>query len=792
MKNIKSLLTKRLFIGAGCIFILLIGVLLVVPLFVDVDHYRPQLEQMVNSKINGKLSLGRLRLTLLGKVAVTIDKAHLQDLSQKNLVSVENAELSLPLLTLLKGKPALRVSLSQPEVSLERSEKGQWNTLSLLKASVSESDKKKEESKESKGEQKLPSWVESAQIQIDVRKAEVKITDRKSQVQLDLSHLDLETGELSLTEFPEFELRANLDTQMEGRGEVKGPFEVKSHKQNDFITFEMDLGRLKVAWGKAFRKTDKIPMRLSFQVVKKQPGLQVRNGKFVLHSAQIEFSGESDLSASEGTSLQVQVPSVQLADFTDLVPGLEKETLQGELQGNLKITGSIDQPKVEAEASLKEVKLRKDYFKHDLIVDGELKLSNRSIEKLDLGLRAPAFDLRFSSRVDTFEAPRVTMKVESDELDLDELIDWEKFRKVSVVKTDQKPDSANHSEKMAVNPVPVTDYDSLVGLLSSYPICKKASGEVRLSGKALRIYKVEFKPIKGRFALRELKLSGGFEEAQLWSGKLGLTGALDLNGALPQYQFEANYQNLNLQDAVASQMELFKNTVTGLMSGEVKGMGSSFNPVLAKKNLNANGQLKVVQTHLSTIDINRMVSEGLREMLNQIGSKVPLLKGKELKLDPVSSDFKQITATFRLKDGEFTSSDFYAQAVPEKGLDLRGDTRIGLIDYSLNGNWEVSDPYNLLKAKEVSFEEGGIRFESVLIESGKPFRFPIRMSGTLLAPRYDYTAIPEMLGEIVLNNIQLAAKQKASQELKKKAQEQIKKFSDQAPAPVKDLLKGLF
>ena len=58
----------------GIALIILLGIFsataLLLPLFINVDKYRPQIVEMANQKINGTLEVGKLSLSLWGQVRI--------------------------------------------------------------------------------------------------------------------------------------------------------------------------------------------------------------------------------------------------------------------------------------------------------------------------------------------------------------------------------------------------------------------------------------------------------------------------------------------------------------------------------------------------------------------------------------------------------------------------------------------------------------------------------------------------------------------------------------------------
>src|SRR5688500_4299000 len=76
-------------IGAAVVAAIFLLIVIIVPLLIDIDQYRPEIEQAANDRLNGHLSLGRLSLSLWGKVEVGIDRIELSDLQGNKVMAVE-------------------------------------------------------------------------------------------------------------------------------------------------------------------------------------------------------------------------------------------------------------------------------------------------------------------------------------------------------------------------------------------------------------------------------------------------------------------------------------------------------------------------------------------------------------------------------------------------------------------------------------------------------------------------------------------------------------------------------
>ncbi len=251
--------------------------------------------------------------------------------------------------------------------------------------------------------------------------------------------------------------------------------------------------------------------------------------------------------------------------------------------------------------------------------------------------------------------------------------------------------------------------------------------------------------------------------------------ALQMQPKTPTYRFSADVTGMDLQQAVASQFQLFKNTIWGKADFKMEGTGASFNPEPAKGNLNAKGHLKVANATLATIDVGKMAMDAVNKSIDDLAAKYPQLKGKTLKpTGNTEAKYKEIASDFTISEAEsFNSPNFTATAEPNRGFDFKGTTIVGLKDYGLNANWEVSDTYNILQAKSLNVDIAGTTVPHILTEGNSGIKFPIRIGGTCFAPVPNYGAVPEALAKVALANISQAAQARLKTEAQNQAQKAV-------------------
>ena len=126
---------RKLLIGAGIIVGVVLVVIVGAAAFLDVNQFRPVLEQQIKSAVGRDVTIGRIKLALLsGSVAVeNVSIADDPAFSAAPFVTAKSLKAGVELMPLIFSK-SLHVEsfvLEEPSVSLIRSTSGTWNFSSL-------------------------------------------------------------------------------------------------------------------------------------------------------------------------------------------------------------------------------------------------------------------------------------------------------------------------------------------------------------------------------------------------------------------------------------------------------------------------------------------------------------------------------------------------------------------------------------------------------------------------------------------------------------------------------------
>ena len=125
---------KWIYIGGGVVAVLLL-VIVLVPLLLDANQYRPRIEAMLDSALNRKVNIGNIRLSILSG-GVAVDNISITDdpaFGKGAFLEAKGLTVGVELIPLIFSH-ALNVTgitIDQPQVALLRSHAGEWNFSTL-------------------------------------------------------------------------------------------------------------------------------------------------------------------------------------------------------------------------------------------------------------------------------------------------------------------------------------------------------------------------------------------------------------------------------------------------------------------------------------------------------------------------------------------------------------------------------------------------------------------------------------------------------------------------------------
>jgi AsmA-like C-terminal region len=712
---------KKVVIAVAAIFGIVVLGVASIPLWFNIDSYRPQIVSSAEPFLNGKLVLGKLSLSVWGKFHVGVEGVEVQDTRGEKILKAGAVSAELPLDSIFFSSPSLKIVAEQPEIFVRKDPQGKLNLMSLIKtSSVKETtpptEAPKYRAESTKSSASLPALIKNASVSFFLKQAHFSYLDNAAKTQFEMKNLNIEMEHLSLSHPSQIKIGANLDTKMGSDFSLKGPLVVDLTTQFESgadsqltgtITVNSNLDQLEIFVGKEVKKAKGVPGKLAATLVKTVQDVELRSFDFSLEKTAI---------------------SAKALLKNALVGDIAQAQLRGEFLG-----------------------------------------------------QTPGLQLAGKFNLNHLLPPQGMIEVNSDGMDLDPWLPKPGSPKITGAR-EQKEDEVSASKAPSVDA-------SLAALKSNLNFTQANLGikakfkSIKSKGVVVSDLLANGKVHGGRIHLTSLSL-------QTLGGQATASGEVNLISRLPSYQFSSQVRGLDLSLAAASQGEAFRSLVQGKLQFQMSGQGESFDPKTAKKALKGRGSVQIAQARFASMDLGKTVSAGLGEALTKLVDQIPLLKGKQLsKAGPIESLYELISSDFSIKEGIFESPNFVAKAVAQKGLDLKGETKVRLEDCSLLADWQITDTYNLTKARDLGLDQGGVRVEHLLAKGNDPVSFPVKVEGTCFAPKMDHLAMTQALLKVALGNMARGTTKKITDDLTKKLQDQLGK---QATKPLQDALKGIF
>ncbi len=843
---------KKLLIIVGIFLGLFITAAIAIPLFVDVDKYRPQIVQIANQNINGKLELGKLSLSLWGQLRVEVAGLALTDSTGRKVVSVKDAYFHIPFTSILSGSPSLTFKMIKPEVLVVSEKSGKINLMSLAKGSIisatpsqnqvaqsvtsqtntgapttasgtsTQTSKSNPTSKHSGAALALPAMALTTRLGVELRNAHITYRDMKSGMDTQIKDFNFLLKDISISRPTEIEIWANIEGSQGKIFNINGPLKIAGEVKPVLSGMELDhveiqakadFDQLSILIPGTFEKKSGVPAHLDLALMASP--FEAKIGRFALKffNAEINVDGTvKNLSSGEGSggpvvNLSVRSNKIDLKPWSELIPPLKEFELGGiaALEGGA--TGPSEKLGYHAKFTMDNLTAKAPMIKRQPKINLLVKVATDQIETFLMTLTAPGNDLKIQGKLVSFSKPKAEFLVTSSGMDLDQLIDFPKSARKGTVQAaavspqetsdqaDENGGGVPNSKKGSTDAKGVAskegDLDSSLDSLRKNAMLRSSAFMLTTDIRSLKAMGVNVTEIQTKAYLKGLQAGVESFGMKVFSGAIKASFSTNLEPHAPTYKLSAQAEGVDLREAVESQLQLFKNTLLGKAQVAMNVEGSSLNMDAAISNLKGSGRLRVDHATFATIDVGKMAAESIGPALDQISQKVPGVRGRKVNIPNKESKYEWISSDFTIAGGKFSAPNFMTKAEPNAGIDLRGSTVVGLKNYSLSAAWEIVDNYDVTRAKGI--DTPGSPGRPLLAEKGQPVRFPIHVGGTLFQPSYSYTEVPEFLAKVALNNVTGAVTDQAKAQAQKKVTSTILESAPikNAPPAVQNTINNL-
>ena len=611
---------KKFLIGGGVGLALILIALISLPFVVDVDRFRPHIESLANDKLNGKVSLGQLSLSLWGRIAIAVETITLVDAQGSEVVTADGAYLNFPLLSLLTGQPRLQVELIEPKIMIVKDQAGELNLTQLVasKAEAGEGAAEPVTDSESAGKDQqpqpspadpstgsLPEIVTNAAVSVVISAADITYTDLTSGETQQLNDVDLTSNALQFGEPIAIQIGSELDLKF-GELAVQGDWLLKiaatvaaeagSFRDASFA-IDGDFSGLAVSMPDVLSKTSGETLKM--QAAGKAGATDMTLESLRLTVGDLVISGDGQLGFSPLTyRFQIKQESIVLQKLQDIV---------------LPLGGLLAE---------------------DLAVQTDLLVTTNKVDTVKLDLSSASSEATLSGQIVDFAQPRVDLSIKGKALNLDALFGLNVESSTGAAPQPNEEPAATESgeaaeqagaEKPGARPAEEVDVDKKVQELMDLELLKGLTAKLLVQLDQVTVKNVDLKQLMTRITFQNRRLLVEPLKFELFDGSVLLALQADLAAAPPTYTLRLDVEDLDLKAAVQTQFEKLRNTMVGELSFDAEGKGRSFNPDLLLKNLVLDGALKLKKASFVTIDIGQMIEKGLAGAIDKVRAKLQQL-----------------------------------------------------------------------------------------------------------------------------------------------------------------------
>jgi AsmA protein len=245
-------LIKWVLIGGGLLVVLIVGAIVLIPRFVDVQQYKPMIEELVEEQTGRSFSMGDdIELSVFPWVGVSLSDLHLgspKGFETKDMIAVKRFEVRLKVMPLLSRQVEVSTFVvDTPRFFLEKSRNGKANWENIRPKASGE--KKAVQTKET-GTQGTAAGSTDGKFSIEsvlvgnfsILNGLISYVDQATGVKKEISDFNLTLSDISFDKPIGVKLSANVDGKPVSLEGMAGPVGREPGKQD--LNLDMTLGAL--------------------------------------------------------------------------------------------------------------------------------------------------------------------------------------------------------------------------------------------------------------------------------------------------------------------------------------------------------------------------------------------------------------------------------------------------------------------------------------------------------------------------------------------------------------------
>ena len=802
---------KKVLIGVGVFFVVVLGALIAIPYFYSIDQFRPQIQAAIEKNIRGKVELGKLSLALFPNVRVGVDGVVVKapaPYDKAPLAKVGAVELQMPLSALLVA-PSARLVVK--DVELRMITQGEKSNLAATLpdpavAAAAPAQPAAGAPPVALGDtlKGLPPWLSSramaARFAFDLENADIAVQDLAAPKgnKTELKKLNFSLENVGLATPMEIRMSADVDV-ISGAIVVKGPISTDGKvifkpvgKDSDItIDVEEKLDGLDIAMKPLFHKASGLAFSAGVQahVVQSPQSITADLSKITFKFANVSTQGSVKVKtdAVDPTrgemSAGFKVANFELAPFGSLVPMVRDFKLGGKVNVDIKAQGPLKDPAIDVLVTMKDVtgatpELQKPITDLGGTIRVSGKAANPKVAIESFAMKIGSSDVAVDMKTEGLEQMAMNLAVKSKNFNADELLGL----KPLVIDTNAKAAPVDKSKLPP--PMPLDDslnaMSPVVEEQLKNPMIDKIKANMVFDFKMIHAMGAELSNVTFNAAFANRKLAISKTGLNGYGGRVTMDMDLDLTNPMAMgYRMNSVLSGVEVQAMTKVHAPGWKDEITGILDGEFKISGAGL-----KKDQLASSLAGGLKGSLK----NGRISLPIVKIVGDVIDKIPAVGGKKIELPK-----KEQNRTF---NGEFKTcrldTSIKGRMVTVNDLDVNYDTlntRVGDMEFKSKGTVSFDRKIDI---EGTAILGADLHMDALKGPNGK-VDIPLKMAGSMDDPKPDYGYSVKVLAERVakyeIKTKGAALQQKAVSAIMQKAPEPVKKALDKAPPDLKKQLK---
>jgi uncharacterized protein involved in outer membrane biogenesis len=673
---------KKILVIIGSVFVLFVCAALLLPVFVDANKYRPQIEKLVEENINADLELGKLTLSLWGGLHIEVEKLVLSEKGShgaKPIFAMNDAKLEIPIMSVLSAHPDVTVSVKNPEIHVTSELDGKLNVAKIAKPAAAPQDASAE-ARPAPG--KSNAGMATAlpfELSFHIVEGTLVYSDLKKNTSTTVKGFNFDLKKFGINRAFDFSFNSNLDVKEMKDLTLRGPLDLHGtagiymgSAGLDHADFEsdLDMSGLFIKYGKLMDKAEKAPLKVAVKLTATDKDLKIDKVHLQIEDASVDVTGRVIDFSSPVLDLQIVSSKFVFDHWQQVLEPLKEFDMKGSATFNVKVTGAVATMSFQGSAGLSNVSLRVPGIVPRITeLNSELAFSNDTATLSATSLKMGESDLSMDGTVRSFTKPIIVFNVRSNFLDVDALLPQKSPEQVRADETQAKADA----QKAGATPDAVDLEKTVSGpivALKKNPIARALDFTGNVHFAKIVAHRAPFTNLNAEITFRDLVMTLKKANADTFAGKGSFTSSIDFRGADPVYSVSAEVSGMDVNAAISNQMVSAKDSLFGKLNSKFEVSGSGLSKAKVTQNLKGKGNFRIDNGSWSAL-----------AALKAVGDKLKSFTGADkLAGIQITDKFRDLKSDFTIAGGHFNIVNMVAD-MEGANTTLNG---AGWVDFDMN------------------------------------------------------------------------------------------------------------